>query len=189
MGIPNAVKLIIIYSILNLVYGSFVRTFYTPILAFGLIVSAAALAIHIYIIYRGLWKMERYWMEIFAFFKGIGTVFSISFLALVLMQFGVVGLLYGADALVIVLLDIIIINWLYRNRTTFAKDTSPKAKSALGTKSEWIKLALTLAGILTVPGWLISADFKNMNIALAFIVGWMIFVWLILPEIFKLSRK
>ena len=59
MGIPNAVKLIIIYSILNLVYGSFVRTFYTPILAFGLIVSAAALAIHIYIIYRGLWKMEK----------------------------------------------------------------------------------------------------------------------------------
>jgi hypothetical protein len=169
---PMGVKLILAYNILHLLF-----IFYSMALGYGSFIGILYIFLYIFSLYYGLWKMREDWMWVLVFFLILSTAFYIYSMFVSLDVF----------SMILVILNIISVYWLCANKNIFIKPE--KGKSALGTKSEWIRVALIILGIIVIP---ISLGMINSDYILYGILAipiWIIFVWFIVPKLVKRIRK
>jgi len=165
---PMGVKLILAYNILHLLF-----IFYSMALGYGGFIGL----LYIFALYYGLWKMKKDWMWVLVFGLILSTAFYVYSMFVSLDVF----------SMIFVILNSISVYWLYTNRGIFIKPE--KEKSALGTKSEWIRAGLIILGIIGIP---ISLGMINSDYILYGILGipiWIIFVWFIVPKLVKRIKK
>ena len=129
--------------------------------------------LYIFALYYGLWKMEKDWMWVLVFGLLLSTVFYVYSMFVYLDVF----------SMIFVILNSISIYWLYTNRNIFKEPE--KGKSALGTKSEWIRVGLIILGTIGILVLSFSVAQDYILYGILFIPVWIIFVWFILPRIYK----
>jgi hypothetical protein len=71
----------------------------------------------------------------------------------------------------------------------WVKKKREKGESLGGSKEEWIKAIITIAGIATIPMIILMIDFNLVLYALLFVPIWIIFVWIIFPKLKRIKSK
>lgn len=160
----DAVNLIILYNIIHLVF-----ILYSIMSGYDGFIGL----LYIFALYYGLWKMKRDWMYLLVFGMIVSTIYYIHLMLTFIDVF----------SMVFSVLNSISIYWLYSNRSLFTE--SEKGKSALGTKSEWIRGGLILLGIIVIPITIAMINFDYMIYGILSTPIWIIFVWFLLPRIHR----
>lgn len=154
---PLILKLILVYSILNIPN--------SPLL----------LVIYIIALYYGLWKMKREWMWVVVIFLIISTLVHIYRIIVSLNPL----------LMILVVLNLISIFWLYNNRNIFKKpekgsDIGTKSEwIRLGI----IIFGIIAIILLVLLFGITNSDYIIYGILA--IPVWIVFVWFILPKFVK----
>jgi len=91
-----------------------------------------------------------------------------------------------------------IVSWMLRIILAFvggylgyrwAKKKIERGESLGGSKEEWIKAIITIAGIATIPMIILMINFNLVLYALLFVPIWIIFVWIIFPKLKRIKSK
>jgi hypothetical protein len=169
---PLGLKLIIAYNVILLILILIsIMTFGWGLGGGGVIGILGVLAL-----YYGLWKMKKDWMYLFIFLVAVSTIYYIYSM-----------LFIEVTDIIFAILNSISIYWLYTHRNLFVEPE--KGKSALGTKSEWIRVGLILLGVVGIPIILSIINFDYLLYGILAIPLWIIFVWFFIPRLLKRRKK
>lgn len=137
---------------------------------------------------NSLWKMKKNWLWYVYLVLGAGIVFNV-------LSFYWWGFnwLNWIDWLVITQsgINITCIHWLYKNRNLFIESKPPTKTIAekQKEKGEWKKVGLIVLGMFGIPILIILINPNYILYAFFSIPIWAIFVWFLLPRIYRKTKS